>query len=407
MNTCPRRFVYHQIVTTRRARRVALGLRLLLGKRPAPSAALLDAVAASFNRADTLGDAAAAELFRQAGVNGHLLLRQALQQGSVGLDERTPALRTLLQQAETPPDWLDPARLEHACQIIHRCGKTAMYALGDLGLLGGYANSDIVKPLAFTGALSGGSSFDRVSETTSFWFDVTTPGNLRPGAKGYRSAVHVRIMHALVRQRLLQHPDWQAEEWGLPINQGDALATNIAFSMLMITGTSMLGWRFNDRDVEAVLHLWRYVAYLMGDDWTLLPQTRQEGIDWLYIVIIGSRVNPDADSIHLAQAYLDSFRQVPGSRLHQWWVYWFHRVYANFFIPQDIRRVLQLPGAPLLRWLPLLQFPLLRGLDTLARVLPPLDRLLQKRGRQGQAHIVSSRLQGRDVTYADKQQLTR
>ncbi|MCD8521286.1 MAG: DUF2236 domain-containing protein [Saccharospirillaceae bacterium] len=408
----PPRFVYRAGQGRRRSKKIAWGLRFLLGVKPAPAAALTDAVASSYQRSDEQGDAVAAELFanpelRRAGINPQQLLRQAIQEGSRSLDERTPALKALLQEAETTPPWLDNDQLLHACRVIHRCGRFAMYALGDFALLGGYANSDISKPLAFTGALSGNSSFDRVSETTSFWFDVTTPGGLERGAAGYSAAVHVRVMHALVRRRLLQHPDWNSAEWGLPINQGDALATNVAFSMMMITGLSMLGWRFNHRDTEAVLHLWRYVAYLMGDDITLLPQTRQQGVDWLYIIATGSRINPDADSRQLAAAYLDSFRQVPGNSVYQSFVYWFHRSYATFFIPADIRRALNLPRTPVLGWLPALQFPLLRLADTAARLSPRFDRWLQRRGRKAQAYIVNSRLQGRQVNFTDKETLTR
>lgn len=408
----PPRFVYQQSLNTLRAKKTAWGLALIFGKKPAPSAQLTDAVAASYFRSDELGDRVAAELFnnpalRAAGINPHQLLKKAVEQGSSVVDERTPALREMIQAAENAPDWLDQQQLDKACRLIHRWGRFAMYALGDFSLLAGYANSDIAKPLAFTGALNGNSSFDRVSETTSFWFDVTTPGALQPGAAGYCSAVKVRVMHALVRGRLKEHPQWDTAEWGLPINQGDAVATNVAFSMMMFTGLGMLGWRFRDHEIEAVLHLWRYIAYLMGDDYQLLPQNRQQGVDWLYIIAMGSRVNPDADSLGLARSYLENFRQVPGSRLHQFTTYWFHRAYANWFIPADIRRALNIPKAPLLSWGPLLQFPLLRLADITARLIPAFDHWLQAYGRRGQQSIVNSRLQGRTVTFADKQTLVR
>jgi len=409
----PPRFIFSTAKNTLRAKKTALGLRLLLGHYPLPDQKLVDQIAVSYYRADSLGDEIAAELFANQTIrkkikNPHEYLNQAIGQGSSVVDERlTPGLKKMLLNAEATPDFLEQEKLDLACKVIHRCGRFAMYALGDLGLLGGYANSDITKPLAFTGALNGNSSFDRVTETTSFWFDVTTPGGLKPGAPGFSSALKVRVMHALVRQRLNQHPDWNSEEWGLPINQGDSLATNVAFSMLMITGASMLGWRFNDKEIEAVLHLWRYVAYLMGDDWTLLPQNRKQGVDWLFIIALGSRINPDDDSIKLAESYLKSFLEVPGNRFYRNYVYWFHRAYANWLIPADIRRVLKIPSAWGLGLLPALQVPFIRLMDTAARLIPPFDRWLQRFGRKGQHYIVSSRLQGREVTFADKQTLTR
>lgn len=409
----PARFVYEQQKKTFRARKIRAGFKLLFGHSPAPDEALIRQFGAAYMQADSIGDDVAEELFVQRKpAQGMALLNRGLQHGAAALvapdgTPEVPQLYQLLYRAEQKPEWLDEARLELACKTIHRCGRHAMYALGDLALLGGYANSDIAKPLAFTGALNGNSSFDRVSETTSFWFDVTTPGGLALHGKGYNSAIRVRIMHALVRRRLLQHPDWNCTEWGLPINQGDALATNVAFSMLMILGCKMLGWRFSDEEIEAVLHLWRYSGYLMGDKDQLLPQTKAEGVDWLYMVAVSARINPDHDSLELADSYLQAFREVAGSAFYRFFVYWLHRIYSGFFIPADIRKALKLPSTYGLKLLPALQAPVIFTLDTLSRRWLWLDRWLRRHGRAGQAYIVASRLQGREVDFQDKQTLTR
>lgn len=409
----PNRFVFAESHRTFRASKIRWGFKLLFGHKPNPDDALIQRFAESYMQADKVGDAVAEELFASMKPQqGMRLLKQGIEQGADSLIQDNgecdaPALFDLIKKAEHKPEWVDQSKLDLAWRTIHRCGRHAMYALGDLALLGGYANADIAKPLAFTGALNGNSSFDRVSETTSFWFDVTTPGGLDIHAKGYNSAIRVRIMHALVRRRLLAHPDWNSAEWGLPINQGDSLATNVAFSMLMILGCKMLGWRFEDEDIEAVLHLWRYAGYLMGDNYQLLPQTHQEGVNWLYMVAMASRINPDKDSLELAGSYLEAFREVPGSPLYQTFVYWLHRVYSGFFIPGDIRKALNLPTTYGLKLLPALQAPVVWSLDWLSRRWPALDKKLRGFGRAGQAYIVSSRLQGREVDFQDKQTLTR
>lgn len=413
MSAIPSRFVFKQQEKTFRAFKIRYGFRLLFGHKPDPSPELINAFGQSYLQADEVGDDVAEELFAQMKpARGMMLLKQGLEQGSASLQAEdgsteAPALYALIEKAEHKPDWVDDTKLKRGCDVVHRCGRHAMYALGDLALLGGYANSDIAKPLAFTGALNGNSSFDRVSETTSFWFDVTTPGGLDIHAKGYNSAIRVRVMHALVRRRLLAHPDWNSDEWGLPINQGDSLATNVAFSMLMILGCKMLGWRFDDDDIEAVLHLWRYAGYLMGDNYQLLPQTKQEGVNWLYMVALASRINPDEDSLELAGSYLEAFREVPGSAPYKLFVYWLHRTYSGFFIPGDIRKALKLPTTYGLKLLPALQAPLVWSLDWLSRRWPALDKKLRNVGRGGQHYIVSSRLQGREVDFKDKQTLTR
>lgn len=409
MPEIPTRFVYQQQKNTWRATKIRWGFKLLFGHTPNPDDDLVQRFAQSYLQCDETGDAVADELFvKHKAARGMQWLSQGLEQGHESLPgDEVPEFIALLQRAEQQPDWLDQQKLQRGCQVIHRLGRHAMYALGDLALLGGYANSDIAKPLAFTGALNGNSSFDRVSETTSFWYDVTTPGGLEVHAKGYNSAIRVRVMHALVRRRLLQHPDWNSAEWGLPINQGDALATNVAFSMLMVLGCKMLGWRFPDNDIEAVLHLWRYAGYLMGDNDEMLPQTKVEAVDWLYMVALSSRINPDEDSLELAASYLKAFREVPGSGWYQTFVYWLHRVYSGFFIPGDIRKALQLPSTYGLKILPALQAPFVFVTDLVSRFCPALDKKLRHFGRAGQHYIVSSRLQGREVDFKDKQTMAK
>lgn len=395
----PKRFIYYQQHGTARAKFVALGLKLLFGHTPKPSEQQLQQFAASFSESDDLAERVVAEVFAQLKSQAHPYLKQVLEQGSHAVGEEFPALKELLLQAETTPEWVDFKRIEQGQRVIHRCGRFAMYALGDLSLLGGYANNDIIKPLTFTGALAGNTTFDRVSETTQFWHDVTTIGNLEKGAKGYCTAIHVRIMHAFVRRRLLKHPDWDQEEWGVPINQGDALATNVAFSMFMLTGCALQGMRFSRADIEAVLHLWRYVAYLMGDKQELLPNTLEEGVDWVYMITQSSRLNPDTECIDLANSYLESYRHTSGSTLRQFAVYWFHRVYANYLIPSDIKKVLKIPKAPVVRWLPLALIPVHLGVSLSSHWLPRVDKLVQRVGRNSQTNIVNKRLQGRKVAF--------
>lgn len=405
MSTVPTRFVYHQQHGTARGRFVAFGLKVLFGHTPNPSKELLGQFAHCFNESDELAEQAVGELFGQLQTKAHGYLKQALEQGSTAVGDEFPALKQLLQQAENTPDWVDMAKVERGQRVIHRCGRFAMYTLGDLSLLGGYSNSDIIKPLTFTGALAGNMTFDRVSETTQFWHDVTTLGSLEKNAKGYRTAIHVRIMHGFVRRRLLKHPDWNQDEWGLPINQGDSLATNVAFSMVMFTGCSLQGMRFSREEVESVLHLWRYLGYLMGDKYEMLPTTLEEGVDWLYMITIGSRTNPDEECVELAHSYLESFKFFPGSRIKQLSMHWLHRIYANYLIPKNIRQVLQLPTAPVIRFLPLLLVPMHLFNSYVGRWLGVYDQWLQSIGRTSQTEIVTERLQGRKVAFEANRQL--
>ncbi|MBK6275877.1 MAG: DUF2236 domain-containing protein [Saprospirales bacterium] len=271
-----KRFVYHQRIKNSIWPTLfkVLGRTMFDAPNVIPTKERIDAFEKYFMHGDALADKAAQELFMsdRKHLQSFRLMNKVLEQGIDEEDDVPDSFKQLIQEATTAPVWLDRNKVEHGAAICRRLGSHAMAVLGDLALLGGYANTDISKPLVFTGALKGESTFDRISETSQFWFDVTRKGALEKGAKGFKSAIRVRMMHAMVRQRLLQNPKWNSELWGLPINEADSLATNVGFSMAMIYGCKLLGFYLPNKDIEAVLHLWRYIGYLMGDDADWLPK---------------------------------------------------------------------------------------------------------------------------------------
>ena len=74
-----------------------------------------------------------------------------------------------------------------------------------------------------------------------------TAASLRPGGKGFDSALRVRVLHAKVRRSLLQSksdgqsiPRWDIESNGVPINQEDMAATLLAFSVNVLLGIEIV-----------------------------------------------------------------------------------------------------------------------------------------------------------------------
>ena len=77
----------------------------------------------------------------------------------------------------------------------------------------------------------------------------------------------VRFLHAKVRRRISQRTaePWDAEVFGVPINQEDLAATLLAFSINVIHGIEKtLGRPLSDAEQEDYLHLWRLIGWLMG-----------------------------------------------------------------------------------------------------------------------------------------------
>lgn len=159
-----------------------------------------------------------------------------------------------------------------------------------------------VKTLVGTGDLEYTTS-RRLIETAAWWLDVTTPGAMQPGAEGYRAALRIRLVHAHVRAAMNRRDDWDYEAWDHPVNQVQTVGTLLLFSQVFVLGTQMLGIRYTKREREDILHLWRYIGWLMGISEALLPASEEDAWRLLWL-LAATEFIPDQDSHRLAQALL-------------------------------------------------------------------------------------------------------
>ena len=94
--------------------------------------------------------------------------------------------------------------------------------------------------------------------------------SIRPGGAGHSSSVRVRLLHAAVRRRILrlvdQRPDYyQVEQWGVPINDLDSVATISAFSTSLVwLSLPRQGLWLREREIQDYVALWRLVAHYLG-----------------------------------------------------------------------------------------------------------------------------------------------
>jgi hypothetical protein len=273
--------------------------KLVYGSDPHPSDGQMAEIRRQMCAGDPLADAVVAMYAELPAGQGRQLLDQALTQGIDSIDNPPTALRDLFAHIDHEPVWLDRDKLNLACDVSHRVGLAGELVLRNLSLMGGYMGAAAAKPLVFTAQLDRRTA-GRLVETSKFWIDVTTRGGLERHADGFRSAVRVRLMHAQVRAMLRQSDKWDPG-WGAPINQWDAMATILEFSSIFLTGLRAIGYLFSKQEREAVIHLWRYVGYLMGVDERLLPASEADSMRALYHVT-ATICEPDEDTRRLGQA---------------------------------------------------------------------------------------------------------
>lgn len=285
----------------------------ILGSDPQPSPGQMEDIKRHMLMGDRLADAVVAMYRELPAGQGRKLLDQALERGIDTLEDPPQPLLDLFAQLDHEPIWLDRGKVKLACDVSRRVGLSGELVLRNLSLMGGYMGAAAAKPLVFTGQLDRMTS-RRLVETGKFWMDVTTVGGLERFSEGFKSAVRVRMMHAQVRAMLLQNDSWNME-WGHPLNQWDSMATILEFSSIFLTGLRSLGFIFNKKEREAVVHLWRYIGYLMGVEERILPANEADSMRALYLVL-ATICDPDEDTRILGTSLANAPMHAAGE---QWW----------------------------------------------------------------------------------------
>jgi len=285
------------------ARRIAASLRRTLPGDPEPTPERWQAIGESLLHGDEPMDRLVAWMVAEGMGRTRPLFDAAVRHGIARVPDAPEPLRTFFTAVEAMPTWVDANRLQEGARVTGISGLVGMNVLRDLSLLGGYQASAINRTLVLTGALETGPA-RRLAETTKWWIDCTRPGGMARGAPGYQSTLQVRWIHAMVRRHVAALPVWDAGRDGVPVNQGDMHATYLAFSVMYLIGQRALGVVITPGEGAAVMHLWRYIGWLMGVEPRWLHDTELEAQIALYHNLL-SQAPPDETSRQLGRALKD------------------------------------------------------------------------------------------------------
>ncbi|WP_132994272.1 oxygenase MpaB family protein [Gordonia zhaorongruii] len=227
------------------------------------------------------------------------LFEEALEYGIANVPDAPEPLREFFAVVEDTPDWVDSEKLRIAAQTMNTGGADGLYIARDVALVGGYTYAGFNQTLLRTGALEKGSN-KRFAETSQWAFDLISDGGLDKHGVGYRSTLRVRFIHSLVRRHVTAMPDWDADKWGLPINQADMAATIVGSLVAPSVGGLGMGLVSRPSEYEAIAHLTRYAGWLMGIDDEFLPRDFRESIRVLHHTS-AALANPDETSPQLAR----------------------------------------------------------------------------------------------------------
>lgn len=286
--------------------RIARPLRLVT-RTSAVDDELLDQLGRRMFARDELGAGLAAAMRRPREDPERVTMAQfdrALRDGIDAVEEAPAALREFFAVVDRVPDWVDPALLERGARAFRRLGRSRDDVLLQLSLIGGYRFVGPADLLVETGGLTGSTAQRRLGETQTWVDAVSAPGGMRRDGEGWRLTVHVRAMHALVNDRFERNGRWDVARYGLPVNQSDQAATLGLFSSTVLLGVRALGRLVSPAESRAVMHLWKYVGWLIGvdEDW-LFDTEREQNVFNRHVLL--AQGGPTPAGAALAAALVD------------------------------------------------------------------------------------------------------
>jgi hypothetical protein len=378
---------------------------------PQPSDEYVRRFARAYYDTDPVAEAFVAEVYDALGAEaGRAMLDRAIEHGIDAVSDAPPSMRKLFEEFETPPAWLDVDLVERGARVFRRWG-TAVFKFATASTLEMYTESSIAKPLALSGGYTGERAHHRQLETVRFWIDVSDPGGLDAGGAGRATAMRVRIMHVFIRRRLSQHPEWDPDAWGAPISVADATLTLMGGSVVPGLSLWSAGHQTTVREIEALLHFWRYVGHLLGvqPDW--YPRDFRESVQLMFAAFVKRAYAAGPDGDELIESYLPAFAPKPSSsrrkRVRDELEYRALIGYTRFWMLPQSYNSHRMPRAWPWVVLPVLQAPVLLTLETLRRVVPSLDRAADRNQRRRRESWYRNQMGERRAEFQPAEQLRR
>jgi hypothetical protein len=407
----PTEFRYWDRVGDRRVQLARRAWQALWRFDPQPSQELVQRFGEGYYDADPVAEAFVDEVYMGRGANeGRRLLDQALEQGVDSVADAPESMVRLFEEFERDPPWLDREQVELGAKVFRRYG-TSVFSFATTSTLEMYSESSIAKPLSLTGGYAGDTAHKRQLETVRFWIDITEPGGLDPRARGRATAMRVRVMHVFIRRRLMEHPEWDLAAWGVPISISDATLTLMGGSVVPGLALWSVGHQTTISEIEALLHYWRYVGHLLGvqPDW--YPADFRQSVQLMFAAFVKRAYSAGDDGRELVESYLPAFAPKPGTslrkRLRDELNYRAQIGYTRFWMLPGTYRRHAMPNPWPWALHPVAQLPVVLTLESLRRVIAPLDVAADRVQRWRRSSWYANETGGRDAEFKPVEEFRR
>lgn len=333
---------------------------------------------------------------------GREMLTKALAEGIEAVPDAPQSMIDLFEDFNTVPDWVDRDQVELGAEIWRRWG-TMLFNVAGVITLEIYTESGVATPLSLSGGYAGDNALRRFLESCKFWIDTSTADALfTPGSEGRTTAMLVRIMHVAVRKRVGEHPEWDAEKWGLPISQTYMMLTQIGGSVAPAMALWALGYQTTAKEMRALLHFNRYMGHLLGVQPQWMPETVRDCLQVLALSTAARSYDSGEHGKELIESFPAAFAPRPEqSRLQRLRAAYNYRIiaaYCGVWMAPATRKPYDLPRAFPWTLILIARWPLITVTELLRRI-PGLRGLHNKVMVKHRLGWYEAQMEGREAAF--------
>lgn len=333
---------------------------------------------------------------------GRAMLTRALAEGIEAVPEAPQSMIDLFAEFDTVPDWVDRETVELGAEIWRRWG-TMLFNVAGVITLEIYTESGVATPLSLAGGYAGDNALRRFLESCKFWIDTSEADALfTHGSAGRTTAMLVRIMHVAVRKRVGEHPEWDAEKWGLPISQTYMMLTQIGGSIAPALALWALGYQTTPKEMRALLHFNQYQGHLLGVQPQWRPTTVRECLQVLAMSTAARSYDSGEHGKELIESFPAAFAPRPGQtrlqRLRSAYNYRIIAAYCGLWMAPATRKPYDVPRAFPWTLILIARWPLIT-LTELLRRLPGLRGLHNKLMVKHRLGWYEAQMEGREAAF--------
>lgn len=270
---------------------------------------LADAYAESTLVGDPLADEAVAALAEVAPGDSQRIVEAHMNRDTDGMrgspGEVTDFFRAMDRR---PPFEFNPALAVKGSRAFYRYSDLFFVGLVLESLITGLTE-ELSKSFYITGRTAG--NLRRVRQNTRHIVEVTLPGGLERGGDGWKLTVRIRLVHAQMRRLLLASDEWDVATEGLPLHMGHMSLAATGFSAANLQSVRKLGVQLTDEESVGFMHIWSYVAWLLGVPESLLFTT-ESGAARVRQVAHRFESRPGPKAIAVAHGYVSTVPELIG-----------------------------------------------------------------------------------------------